>query len=64
VSHDKRIIIKGEQQAELDAAAMARVVLLLARHWLEQQESPQDGREAPHTGTAQVVKQPRGEESQ
>jgi len=43
---DKKIVISGNQEEDLDAAAMARVVIALARAWLEQHETPkteQDG---------------------
>ena len=58
----RKITIKGKQREDVDAQAMARVIILLARSWLEQQESPHDGREHPITGTAQIVERPRGEE--
>jgi hypothetical protein len=29
-----RLIVLGEQQAEIDANAVARVVIMLARRWL------------------------------
>lgn len=29
-----RLVISGEQQADIDAGAMARVVIMLARRWL------------------------------
>jgi|GEM_PF-5033226 len=33
-----RVIISGEVQANIDAVAMARVVIMLARQWQERQE--------------------------
>lgn len=59
MSQDKQVIISGEQQAEIDARALARAILLLARHLHNQQiDSPHDGRNDPATGGPRTVEQP------
>ena len=46
---EKVVIITGEQREDIDAAAIARVLIRLARSWAEQQQDtesaePEDGR--------------------
>ena len=35
-----KLIISGEVQEDIDGLAMARIVIMLARRWQEQQEAP------------------------
>ena len=57
----RKIILKGEQRADADAHVIARVIIMLARQWVERQESqesPIDGREDIATGTARITDKP------
>lgn len=51
----RKIILKGKQRADADAQIMARVIIMLARHWVEQQESPNEDMQ---TGTARLKDNP------
>lgn len=54
----RKIILKGEQRADTDAQVIARVIIMLARQWVEQQESPYNGSEDDPTGTARTTGRP------
>lgn len=51
MAKDKRVVITGDQCSDIDAAVMARVIIRLARQWLQTQSatpsgaSPSDGKD-------------------
>jgi hypothetical protein len=38
MAREKKIILIGEQRADVDAKAIARVLIRLARHWQSERE--------------------------
>jgi hypothetical protein len=55
VSGHKRIIIKGQQRADIDAGALARVVIMLARRWWNERNTTPDEATAPSPDAARAV---------
>jgi hypothetical protein len=47
---DKRIVISGEQRADIDPAILALVIIRLARQWLQAQPAPPLEKPTPPNG--------------
>jgi hypothetical protein len=47
MAKEKRLVITGEQQSSIDAAAVARVIIRLARHWWQDRQAAPPSPAAP-----------------
>lgn len=55
MSGHKRIIIKGQQRADIDAGAVARVVIMLARRWWQERRTTPDEAATPSPDAARAI---------